>query len=532
MHDSRPTNPDARVEALERRIAALEEELREARRFEARLQTTDEKLSLALEASGVGLWTWDRVTDHVHWDPRTCAIFRIDPAHAPTSYAAWAARMHPDDLPRLEEHFTQAIASGVYGEIEHRILRGDGTVGWILARGSLHLDEGRELLRVMGGVIDITERKRVEEHLYQAHKMEAVGQLASGIAHNFNNVLAIVLSNVELAAREAPSVTTPLAHAREAALQAVSIVRELMLLSRSQPKFDRKRLDPRQIVRRSVAFCRTTFDRAITLSEEIPATALAIEGHESQIEQCLLNVLINARDAVSGPRDREARIDVRLSTLADAGDGVVRVEVSDTGDGMDESVRARIFDPFFTTKAPGQSTGLGLSTAYAIVREHGATIRCDSTPGRGTTFTLDFPARGPLVDGSTPAPRLAVRQGRGECVLLVDDERLLRRVLRTLLEHEGYAVREASDGLEALDALTAPDASIDLVLLDHSMPHLSGAETLRRLRARGSRVKVIGYSGLDAPMEGADAMLLKPAMPEALLTAIRTVLDASTAEGT
>jgi PAS domain S-box-containing protein len=530
MHDSRPTNPATRVEALEQRIAMLEEELREARRFEARLQHTDEKLSLALEASGVGLWTWDRVADRVHWDPRTCAIFRIDAARAPTDYAAWAARMHPDDLPRLEEHFARAVASGVYGEIEHRILRGDGTTGWILARGSLRLDEGGALLRMMGGVIDITERKRVEEHLCQVHKMEAVGQLASGIAHNFNNVLAIVLSNVELAAREAPAVATPLAHAREAALQAVSIVRELMLLSRAPPRVDRKRLDPRQVVRRAVAFCRTTFDRAITVNEEIPEAALAIEGHESQIEQCLLNVLINARDAVSGPRDREARIDVRLSTHADAHDGIVRVEVSDTGDGMDEAVRARIFEPFFTTKAPGQSTGLGLSTTYAILREHGATIRCDSTPHRGTTFTIDFPARGPLVDGSTPAPRLAARQGRGERVLLVDDERLLRRVLRTLLEHEGYAVCEASDGLEALEVLTAPGATVDLVLLDHSMPHLSGAETLRRLRARGSCVKVIGYSGLDAPMEGADAMLLKPAMPEALLAAIRAALDAALEE--
>ena len=120
----------------------------------------------------------------------------------------------------------------------------------------------------------------------------------------------------------------------------------------------------------------------------------------------------------------------------------------------------------------------------------------------------------------------------GERVLLVDDERLLRRVLRTLLEHEGYAVCEASDGLEALEVLTAPGATVDLVLLDHSMPHLSGAETLRRLRARGSCVKVIGYSGLDAPMEGADAMLLKPAMPEALLAAIRAALDAATQEET
>lgn len=488
---------------------------------ERALRESDEKLRLAIGATGVGTWSWDLKTDVVSWDQALCRIFGVP--CAPKGYDEFLALMHPDDRARVGAHVRRSAETGVYPDLEHRIVRPDGETRWLLGKASFVRDTSGAMVLLIGGTFDITDRKRFEEQLRHSQKMEAIGQLSAGIAHNFNNMLAVIVPSIEVATARADATTAEvLAGARDAAMRAATIVRELMLVSGRSRTADRKPVAIEALVERTVRMCQTTFDPGITVDLRVAPEPPLVVADEGQISQALLNVLINARDAVRAAPEARPRV-IRVRVERSEHHVVVRVE--DNGCGMDEETRRRVFEPFFTTKEVGRGTGLGLATTYAIVTDHGGAIECASTPEVGTTFTLTFPAAHAVErdhEGATSAPAVA---GGSERVLVVDDEALVRATVARTLRGAGYEVLEAADGEAALRVLLAEGDAIDVVLLDESMPVLSGRGVLEGMRSRRVDVPVIAWTAHVGLMEGARAVLNKPATSATLLRTVRQVLD-------
>ena len=496
-------------------------DITQRKRSEAALRESENQLRHAIEASGMGTWTWEHATAKNIWDAPLCTIFGITPDQVPPSYEEFLAYVHPEDRDDVAASVAQYFNIGVFSDQRYRIIRPDGEVRHLLSKGRPLRDEQGNLVALRGGIFDITEQKRLEEQLRQVQKMDAIGQLTAGIAHNFNNLLSVILPNVTLGrARANQEVLGHLSDIEHAANRAAEMIRQLMLFARPEGQDKKTPIDIVATSRRTVEICGTTFDRKISIDLEAAENVPAVAAHAGQIEQVLLNICLNARDAFAHAETESPRIQI----LIDRGSlGMVRIRVSDNGPGMDEATRSRVFEPFFTTKAVGHGTGLGLASAYAMVMEHHGRIRCESRPGEGSTFELELPA---VELGEPPAVRKPVEsfeRGTGT-VLIVDDEPLVRRAVRGILERGGYKVLESVDGIDGLETFTQKRDSIDLVLLDQSMPGLSGDQVLLKLMEMAPHVPVVLLSGLPGPaarLGHATAVLTKPADASTLLCTIR-----------
>jgi CheY-like chemotaxis protein len=298
-----------------------------------------------------------------------------------------------------------------------------------------------------------------------------------------------------------------------------------MLFARRDVEVRKSPLDPVLTVQRTLEICRTTFDRGICIDLEIGSGVPRVVANAGQLEQVLLNICLNARDALEDGAVRDPSISIRVERSA-GGDALIRV--SDNGPGMDELTCSRVFEPFFTTKEVGRGTGLGLASAYAIVNDHGGRVRCESRPGEGTSFEILLPGL-PQPEAATQAGQLTAELPRGsETVFLIDDEPLVRRATRAMLEQGGYRVLECGDGEEALWIFQRQRDRIQLVILDRSMPGLSGEQVFNRLQELASHVPIVLLSGQPAASrtaERAAASLSKPVDLSTLLGAVRGALD-------
>jgi two-component system, cell cycle sensor histidine kinase and response regulator CckA len=496
----------------------------ERKRREQELSERESRLRHGMEASGVGTWTWDRTSDVVAWDAPLCRIYGLDPERGPSKYEDYVGYLHPEDRPRIEGMIYKCLETGVYEDFEHRLIRPDGEVRHVFCRGVAVVDDAGCVVGMRGGILDITDRKRLEEQLRHVQKMEAIGQLAAGIAHNFNNLLSIVLPNAELCRAEAPpSIQRALGDIEHAASRATEMVRQLMLFARHEVSDAKSNIDLAELAERTVSICRATFDRRITIDFSAQDGLPPVLARAGEIEQVLLNICINARDALDESRTENPRIEVSVER---AGVGALRVSVRDNGPGINAAHQARVFEPFFTTKDVGRGTGLGLASAYGIVADHQGSIRCDSAPGAGTQFSVELPTTQQV---SASVPPVAATEERGsETILLVDDEPLVRRALSALLEQSGFRVIEAEDGHDGLALVSRPEPKIDLILLDRSMPRMSGEQFLPRLREIHPAMPVIlltGMPGAELEVEGLLSVMLKPPRSAALLKNIRQLLD-------
>jgi PAS domain S-box-containing protein len=493
---------------------------------ERALRESDTRVRHAIDVAGMGTWTHDWRNDTITWDSALCVIYGIRDHQVPRGYEQFLARVHPDDRQRVHQSFARSRASGAYEDLEHRIMRPSGEMRYVLAKGSTMYDKDGNPIGSLGAAFDVTSRKRMEEQLYQGQKMEAVGQLTAGIAHNFNNVLSIILPNVALCQRDAsPLLAARLADIEHAAERAAELVRQLMLFARREPFATKVAMDPLVTVQRTLEICRTTFDRGIRIELTTGPDVPRVIANAGQLEQVLLNICLNARDAIEScrPRAPTIRISVDRSAQGDA-----RIRVSDNGPGMDEATCSRVFEPFFTTKDVGRGTGLGLASAYAIVTDHRGRIRCESRLGEGATFEIELPGllqrelAAPAVERPSELPR------GSETVFIVDDEPLVRRATRALLEQGGYRVLESGDGAEALKIVEREGGRIDLVILDRSMPGLSGEEVFEKLQELARDVPVLLLTGQPDPSANsarAAAVLSKPVDYRTLLTTLRNILD-------
>ncbi len=406
----------------------------------------------------------------------------------------------------------------------------------------------------VGGVVvnarDVTERaaqeaalRESETRLRQAQRMEAVGQLAGGIAHDFNNLLTVIAGGTAFALESPgldPAARAELAAVDEAAGRAARLTRQLLAFSRQQV-LQPEVLDLNRVVAGVEPMLRRLIGEDIAILT-IPGSSLRpVLADPGQLEQVLVNLAVNARDSMpDGGRlvIETANVDVTPEAAVRRGAGIapgpyVRLTVHDTGVGMDEATVARVFEPFFTTKAPGKGTGLGLSTVYGIVVQSGGHVRVTSAPGQGATFSVDLPAAEPAATVAAPeaAPPAPAPRGRGETVLLVEDEVAVRRIVRRILSQSGYTVIEAADGRAALAAAAAHAAPIDLVLTDVVMPEMSGRAFAEQVGARhpGTRVLFMsGYTDDEMLRRGflvpSSSFLQKPFTAERLLDAVRRTL--------
>ncbi|HEX5660602.1 MAG TPA: ATP-binding protein [Polyangiales bacterium] len=484
----------------------------------------DRRRRYALEASGVGTWSWERFTDTIAWDDRLCRIYGLEPGRSPRVYNDYVGYLHPEDRPRIEAQIGRCLETGVYEDFEHRIIRPDGEVRHVFCRGAAEVNARGEVVGMSGGIFDITDRKRLEEQLRHVQKMEAIGQLAAGIAHNFNNLLSIVLPNAELCRQHAPeSLLVPLADIEHAALRASEMVRQLMLFARHEVSSAKGAVDIKAVAERTFHICRSTFDRRITLELFVADDLPPVHARAGEIEQVLLNICINARDALEGAPRADPRIEMHVER---GSANMVRIRIADNGPGIDDATRVRLFEPFFTTKEVGHGTGLGLASAYGILLDHHGSVRCRSTPGAGSVFIVELPVASGAVEPNPPAGVTSDSRG-DETILLIDDEPLVRRALAAMLENAGFRVLEAGDGREGLQTLQHTSA-VQLVVLDRSMPHMSGDELLPKLRALRPELPVIvlsGHPGTEAEVGGPFAEIAKPPRSATLLGTIRKMLD-------
>jgi signal transduction histidine kinase/CheY-like chemotaxis protein len=376
-----------------------------------------------------------------------------------------------------------------------------------------------------------------EEQLRQAQKMEAVGRLAGGVAHDFNNILSVVLGT-SAAILDDLEPRAPLRAEIEAIHQAGeragALTRQLLAFSRQQVLAPRV-VDVAEVVVGLEPLLRRLVGEDITLTVERPPTAAPVLADAGQLEQVLVNLAVNARDAMpaGGTLTIEAAVAPGGGAHADVGRGEhVVLSVSDSGHGMDEATRARIFEPFFTTKEGGKGTGLGLSTVYGIVTQSGGHVSVESAPGAGTTFRLYFPRAEGEVEREAREPAGPAPLRGSDTVLLVEDEDQVRATVRSILRRSGYTVLEAQNGGEAFLVCEQYGSKIDLLLTDVVMPRMSGTDLAKRLEVLRPEMRVLYMSGhtRDAVIHDGVAsqgisFLQKPVTPDALLRKVRDVLD-------
>ncbi len=395
---------------------------------------------------------------------------------------------------------------------EGRIMVG-ATARVLDVAGSAHITTGRHLITIR----DVTESLQMEAQLRQAQKMEAIGLLTGGMAHDFNNLLTVVLANADLVLESLPAEMDELreevGQMIQAATRGTEMVKKLLAFSRRET-LERRPVSLEVVLAETQALLVRLLPANITVRTEAAPELPGILADPGAVQHMLLNLATNARDAMpsGGVLTMRGAFESRMERPDGSIGPMVTVVVDDTGRGMDEAVLAHLFEPFFTTKAPGEGTGLGMAMIYGLVQQHEGTIDVVSTPGQGTRVTIGLPLAEVMVPNATPRSAMLIREGATETILLVEDEEMVRRAGRRILEKHGYRVMQAADGAEAMALLRERGAEIALVVSDVVMPRMGGRELYASLREEGFRMPFLFTSGYTDRMSS-DTVALDPSVP-------------------
>ncbi|HET9738649.1 MAG TPA: ATP-binding protein [Solirubrobacteraceae bacterium] len=504
-----PTDVELAAELARRAATAIE-----TARLVRSLEQSEERYRLLFEASPLPMWVYDAETR------RFVAVNAAAVAHYGFTTTEFL-RMTTDDL------------SSEPGTREHS--KKDGTAIEVeLTAGRVDFN-GRAAALVLAN--DVTERRALEERLAQAEKMEAIGRLAGGVAHDFNNLITVISGYAEiLLARTELDGREHLTEIRHAADQAAALTRQLLAFSRRQVLHPRV-VDVNEIVAGMEPMVRRIIGRDVTVAVRLAAGPKTVKADRSQLERVILNLAANARDAMpTGGRltIETGAVDFDDEFVAARGEGTagpnVLLSVSDTGVGMSDDVQRQVFEPFFTTKEPGAGTGLGLATVFGVVKQSGGSIYVYSEPGRGTTFKVYLPATAPAPEeAEAPAPEPAAALG-SETIMLVEDDASVRTLVQVMLESKGYRVLVANGPDEAERLCTS---AVDLLLTDVIMPEVNGRSLAERLTTTAPAMRVLFMSGYsdDAVYRHGElspdaAFIEKPFSDRALARKVREVLDA------
>jgi PAS domain S-box-containing protein len=478
------------------------QDVTELKRSVEALRTAEERTRFALQSANVGIWDLDYATGVLKWSETMEGHYGLRPGTFAGTFEAFVERMHPDDRASALDAIGAAMRSGSDFSLLNRSMWPDGTVRWLSGAGRIVLDERGAPVRGVGISMDVTDRRILEAQFLQAQKMEALGRLAGGVAHDFNNLLTVILgfSELLLAERDADDPRRPdIAEIHRAGLRAAGLTRQLLAFSRKQI-IEPTLLDMNVVVGDLRGMLGRLIGEDVEVQLRLGPKVAPVMADRGQIEQIIMNLAVNARDAMpKGGRLTIETANVELDEhyakthLALTPGGYVALTVTDTGVGMTPEVQARLFEPFFTTKEPGKGTGLGMATVYGIVTQSRGSIGVYSEVGGGTSVKVYFPrtsAAGTLTD-TVPAAR---PPARSHTVLVVEDEPSLREVARRLLHRLGHTVLVAADAVEALQVFEA-NPSIDVLLTDVVMPGGSGPELAGRLVRQRPALEVIYMSG-------------------------------------
>lgn len=451
----------------------------------------------------------------------------------------WAEAIHPDDLSRVRAAW-QACLQGQTPrfDAEYRVVRPDKSVSTVQAIGTPIRNAAGEIIRIGGMLKDVTERKRVENQMLRTQRLESIGTLAGGVAHDLNNALAPILMTVELLRMEYPDATKLIDMVETSARRGADMVRQLLTFAKGV-EGARLLIQPQHLLKEMEKIIKGTFPKNIGLQTNYAKDLRTILGDNTQLHQVLLNLCVNARDAMpnGGRLTLEAENvvvdEAYASSVAEAkpGDYVVW-RVTDTGTGIPAEIVERIFEPFFSTKGPDKGTGLGLSTVVGIIKSHGGFIRVYSVPGQGTSFVVYLPADGAGTAPVDSGKVVDAFRGKGESILVADDEPAVRQAARAVLTALDFKVFTAADGTEALIQVAEKRNELSAVITDLHMPHMDGLAFVRALKRMMPEVGIIVTSGRLEEREvkefkslGVSALLEKPYTQEKLVQALKVVFQ-------
>jgi hypothetical protein len=511
---------------------------------EQRYRTMFERTQFALSAGGIGIWDWEAKTGRAHWSETLERIHGLAPLSFGGGMAAFLNCIHADDRPAMQAEIERALAERRDAVLEYRAAMPDGSTRLIACRGRFFRDESGEVVSAVGIGIDVSERHQLEAQLVQAQKMEAIGQLAGGIAHDFNNLLTAILGYAELlvpVVKHDERQRADLEEIRKAAVRATRLTGQLLAFSRRQI-LQPAVIDLNALVTEVAALLGRLIGEDIGLTLELDPSLGRTKADPGQIEQVIVNLAINARDAMPSGGAltiQTMNLDVddqffRRHGFANEGGTTrfVALSISDTGTGIDPAVKKRIFEPFFTTKPKGKGTGLGLATVYGIVKQSGGSIWVYSEPGQGATFKVYLPRTDqPVAADAAGTPSPGVSKGT-ETILLVEDEDAVRMLSQALLERQGYRVLVAASAEEATNIAGSARTPIHLLVTDVVMPGESGPELFEHLHPLRPEMRVLFLSGYtdDAivrrgVLKAGTPFLQKPFTATALSMKVRELLD-------
>ena len=503
------------------------------------LSESEERFQKLAEHSDEGFWFITVQPEQITYvSPAVEKIYGLPAAKFYEDPRGWIKSLHPDDQPRVDAAYEAVLAGRAarFNE-EYRVVRPDGTIRWVLDSGT-PTRNGDDAITGMGGVArDITERKNAEEHLLRAQRVEKIGMLAAGIAHDFNNALAPIIMAGPLLQKY---VSDPGGHrllglVEKSAMRGAALVRQLLSFARGASG-KTQLLQVRPILCEVTELAEVTFPKSIRVEAHLPGELWPVQADPTQIHQVLLNLCVNARDAM--PRGGTLTVTAANTSLdataaaaipgARPGD-FLAIEVRDTGTGIPPEVLARIWEPFFTTKGVGKGTGLGLSTVQGILHQHNGFVALETRAGHGTAFTIYLPAEfGAAGNNAAPDSACAAR-GHGELILIVDDEEPVRQICTEILSAHGYRAMPACDGAEAIALFASQAADVALVITDSDMPVLDGTALAAVLWRLKPDLSIIGMSGGGTRPQFSPVFIAKPFEAAALLGIVRNTLDANPA---
>jgi PAS domain S-box-containing protein len=511
-----------------------------AQRHTMTLRDAKERTDFALAAARMGIWDVDLSGGRVTWSDSLAPLFGLTPEQAPRTQGEFFALIHPDDRRAIEDALEKASVERSELSVEFRAIWPDGSLHWNASRARVLFEDGRPV-KLLGIGIDIGHQKQLEEQFRQAQKMEAVGQLAGGVAHDFNNLLTAVLGNANLLQEEpnlSETVRDEITEIVKAAERAAGLTRQLLAFGRKQV-MQPTIVDLNALVADMGHMLRRLIGEHIQLAMALAPSLARVRADASQLEQVILNLAINARDAMpTGGRlsIETANVDIDDS-YSQSHVGVrpgkyVMLAVSDTGTGMDEETKIHLFEPFFTTKDRTKGTGLGLATVYGIVKQSNGYIWVNSEKGHGSSFKVYLPVAGRVEQVDRPGLPVS-RPARGsEMLLVVEDEPSVRQLTKILLEKAGYRVVIAANAQEAAELFQRHGESIALLITDVVMPGPSGPALLRHLSEQRHGLKVLymsGYADDAVASQGAldpgAAFLQKPFTADRLVRKVREALE-------
>lgn len=504
------------------------------------LRAWESRFQRVVEATGQVVYEWDFEAGHVRRTGNQRAVlgFSAEEEQLMDALQNWRERVHPDDHDRVVAEFERCRAELLPLDVEYRYRRNEREWIWIHDRGFFERDASGKIVRLYGTMSDVTAHHETETQLRQAQKMETVGTLAGGIAHDFNNQLTGVIGHLDLLEQSLEPGDARIEHARTARIAAercAELTRGLLAFSRrlhsqaAPASLDETVLESVRLLRRVLP---ANIQVVTELGNGVPVALIDV----TQIQQVIMNLCVNARDAM--PDGGTLTLTTSAATIAE-GDARppeakpgrwARLRVADDGQGMSAEVLPRVFEPFFTTKPVGLGTGLGLAMVYGIVSKHGGWVEVRSEEGAGTAFDIWLPAApADVVPVAAPAPVAGAPRSSGELVMVVDDEPVLRQLACRALRDQGFRTLEAEGAEQALDLAQRHAAELKAIVLDQTMPGMSGAQALPLLHALAPRAAILMTSGhaeeSGKAIAGSAGFLPKPWAPSELIAALHRALD-------